>query len=217
MKNHADLKRLASIPDKLTDLLRVKTPTVVLTNQDEESLSTSNDHSVNNFQIYENDFDLYILLKEMLTSKLAIQNEESEPKKSVKNEFKGYTKSLTATVLPTHYVDGNESWSLVDNGFDLYRSKIKCIGTKLADCGFGDPVFLDLQPLSTRIDLMCKLIIIIQGACLERSGPPKLVQDRCIQFDGFDKPLANHESNHRINKIKSISCETLISDTGNLH
>ncbi len=108
---------------------------------------------------------------------------------------------------------GSESWSIVDNGFDMYRSRIRCIGTRLADCGLGEPVFLDLQPLSTRIELMCKLIIIIQGACLERAGPPKLVQDRCVQFDGCDKDVAL-PNDTKISRIKSISCETLISENG---
>jgi hypothetical protein len=95
----------------------------------------------------------------------------------------------------------------------MYRSRVQCIGTTLADCGLGEPVFLDLQPLSTRIELMCKLVIIIQGACLERAGPPKLVQDRCLQFDGCDKE-ASHAPTKAISRIKSISCETLLSDNG---
>jgi hypothetical protein len=114
-----------------------------------------------------------------------------------------------------------KKWCILENGIDLYRSKIKCIGTNINDCDFSEPVFLDLQPLSTRIQLMCKLIIIIQGACLERSGPPKLVQDRCIQFDGIENPdSTSNEVNsdlnsNRLKKIKSVSCETLLSNKGN--
>lgn len=212
MKKHTDLKRLNSI-DKISDILANKAQAVVLTNQDGTALE--NNKNNDDTQIYENDFDLYILLKDMLNSKLAEETSKEDVKKKSKNQFKDYTKSLTATVLPTHYVNGDNSWALHDNGFEMYRSETKCIGTDLADCGFGEPVFLDLQPLSTRIELMCKLIIIIQGACLERAGPPKLVQDRCIQFDGPNKSEENkNDSQSKINKIKSISCETLISDTG---
>jgi hypothetical protein len=174
--------------------------------EDEEEASTTNDvstsfafdsieqHVLTDSIVYENDFDLYNLHNEMLNN--SIQNEtrnSGEPNTKIakksrvfkKNPFKNYKKSLTASLLESHSTNGTEQWQLINKGIDLYRIKTKCIGTEPSNFDYGEPIYLDLQPLSTRIKLMCKLIIIIQGACLERGGPPKLVQDRCIQFDGI--------------------------------
>ena len=120
---------------------------------------------------------------------------------------------LTARLLDAHWTNGEAAWSLANSGgMDLYRTRVACIGTELDDFGFGEPVYFDLQPLSTRIKLMCKLIIIIQGACLERGGPPRLVQDRCIQFDGDQLPQhAVQEHQSILNKVKSSSCDDLLS------
>lgn len=113
MKKHSDLRRLSSIPDKITDILSNKAQSVVLTNQNEQSLKTlEKPDNEDHYQIYENDFDLYILLKEMLNSKLAKDTNDDRPtKKKRKNQFKNYKKLLTATLLPTHYVDG--MWQFV--------------------------------------------------------------------------------------------------------
>ena len=210
-----DLKRKLSerMPNKLADMIvNSKTQAnVVLTNEENQEDPLSYDH--NELKVYKNNFDLYILLKDMLNTKFKEDsNQTISKKKRTKNEFKSYKKLLTAKLLPTYFADGKQSWSLIENGFDMYRTQIKCIGTDLNDCDFGDPVFLDLQPLSTRLELMCKLIIIIQGACLERSGPPKLVQDRCIQFDADLSPNTN--TKNKLSKLKSISCETLLDTTG---
>ena len=123
-----------------------------------------------------------------------------------KHEFSACTRLLTATLLPTHFVAAGGGWSLADNGFDLYRARVRCIGSRLADCGAGEAVSLDLQPLSTRLALMCKLLIVIQGACVERAGPPRLVQDRCVQTRDAGRLAAS--------RGKSFSCETLLDETG---
>lgn len=225
MKKHTDLKRLDSMSDRRRKQQASGRSVAFADNATTASGAGEEDEldgrSRETKQLVGNDFDLYILLKEMLTSNLAKENLDEEwrqgKSRRQKNAFKDYSKLLTATLLPTHYVPAGGGWALADNGFDLYRAKVKCIGTNLADCDFGEPVFLDFQPLSTRVNLMCKLMIIIQGACLERAGPPKLVQDRCIQFDGDqEKEAARQEARFRNNRIKSISCETLLSDTGKL-
>lgn len=213
MKKHTDLKRLDSMSDKRRKQ-QADGRSVAFADGGE-----GGEDAQETKQLGGSDFDLYILLKEMLTSNLAKENVEGERRQGKsrrqKNAFKDYSKLLTATLLPTHYVPAGGGWALADNGFDLHRSKVKCIGTNLADCDFGEPVSLDFQPLSTRVNLMCKLLIIIQGACLERAGPPKLVQDRCVQFDGDQESDAERQqARFRSNRVKSISCETLLSDTG---
>ena len=42
------------------------------------------------------------------------------------------------------------------------------IGTNPSDFELGDPISLDLQPLSTTVDIMLDLQVITQGACIER-------------------------------------------------
>jgi hypothetical protein len=187
--------------------------------------------------LYENDFDLYNLLKDMTKSTDAICNNvlsSSSSEAVVKSvslkrthkaaPYKDYTRMLTARLLDSHYADGKNEWCSIDKGMDLYRIKTKCIGTDVNDFGNGEAVLFDLQPLSTRIKLMCKLIIIIQGACLERNGPPKLVQDRCIQFDGVVSSEAvptayasGGEAKAIVLKIKSSSCEDLLNDSSLLN
>ena len=177
--------------------------------------------------LYDNDFDLYTLLKDMNAKGVQKTNFSisstsgiDRAKRSIHLYKKNSTKSLTARLLDSHFTNGKTEWSLVENGMDLYRSKIKCIGTQMKDFGYGEAVFFDLQPLSTRIKLMCKLIIIIQGACIERSGPPKLVQDRCLQFDGInsDENEANQQKHqNELSRIKSNSCENLLNDLNGSH
>ena len=97
MKRHSDLRRLSR--DKAHQA-------VILTNQDTLAHSP--------MQIYENDFDLYTLLKEMVGSKHRLDDddddsrgsEQPKPPRPPKNQFKDYKKMLTATLLPTHFVDG---------------------------------------------------------------------------------------------------------------
>lgn len=113
-----------------------------------------------------------------------------------------HQKVLTASLLDSHYTDGHSSWCSLESKIDLYRTKTSCIGSSRKDLGPGEPVFFDFEPFSTRLKLMCKLIIIIQGAVYERSGPPKLVQDRSVQFPERSDNL----------KIKSNSLEDLLEE-----
>ena len=41
----------------------------------------------------------------------------------------------------------------------------------------------------------------VTGACVERFGPPKLVQDRCFQFDG-DSDVASMDKDHKTSDQK---------------
>jgi hypothetical protein len=195
------------------------TTALVLTNQTDTDLLNSKEESAaaSSTVIYENDFDLYGLIKEMILAKSA--SAAAIKRTTRKSSFKNYKKQLTARLLDSHFTNGKSSWCLEQNGMDLYRSKVRCIGTDVNDFDYGQPVYLDLQPLSTRIKLMCKLIIIIQGACVERNGPPKLVQDRCTQVDDsklVDSPesaASNSVSLKRQNSVakkRSNSCENLL-------
>lgn len=208
---------------------------LVLTNQ---TSSSSNQVEENDGEsdggttvVYQDDFDLYLLLKDMIkynplatikaagsSNSLASIITNEQQKRSVvphrprrKLTFKGYTKSLIAERLDCHYTDGKQSWEVEENGMVLYRNKVRCIGTQVKDFAFSEPVYLDLQPLSTRIKLMCKMIIIIQGAAVERNGPPKLVQDRSIQAEILPADESDGlKRQNSISKKKSNSCESLV-------
>ena len=212
-----------------------KIQAIIFTNTDDlENLNAISNNVVDSPAIlYENDFDLYSLLKEMIKNKQENDTEQKPPaevanyNKEQMNQdrrkviYKNYKKLLTAQLNDISYTDGKAKWLLHTNFNLMYSKNINCIGTSLSDCEHSEPIFLDLQPLSTRIKLMCKLVIIIQGACVERFGPPKLVQDRCFQFDGDSIASSKHtptaaqndspiDNNTNMSKIKSNSCENLV-------
>lgn len=235
-----------------------KIQAIIFTNTDDlDNLNCiSNDTLQSPAILYENDFDLYSLLKEMIKNPQLKSKRNSltggtpqtpEPSSAASEQmtqakrkviYKNYTKQLTAQRNDINYTDGKTNWLLQNNDALMYSKHINCIGTSINDCDFSESIFLDLQPLSTRIKLMCKLVIIIQGACVERFGPPKLVQDRCLQFDGENdlkpKPTADATSNNKSNatvdttnsaspngsgsttnmsKGRSNSCEDLLLET----
>lgn len=190
--------------------LNKQVPTIVLTNNDDiESLNQMAKEDLTQDLVFENDFDLYTMLKDMTK----INNEEDERKKRKLN-YKGTKRLLTAKLSDITHTDGILKLSVNQNETFLYSKNISCIGTNPQDFEFSEIVSLDLQALSTRVKLMCKLIIIIQGACLERFGPPKLVQDRCVQFDGdVDlKPKQGETENIKKPAVRSASCENLLLD-----
>jgi hypothetical protein len=200
---------MSSQTSSLSSLTK-QVPTIVLTNNENiEKLNQMVKEELKHDIVFENDFDLYTMLKDMTK----VKTDDDERKKR-KIDYKGTSKLLTAKLSDIIYTDGKLKLNLTQNETFLYSKKINCIGTNLKDFAFSEIVSLDLQALSTRVKLMCKLIIIIQGACLERFGPPKLVQDRCIQFDGdVDlKPKQNDIENPKRPVIKSASCENLLLD-----
>ncbi len=105
MKRHSDLRRLSRNNITDTNLSSNDAQVSTLSKQDMESKQEQKPQSL---KISENDFDLYILLKEMVGSKqksVDLSNsDQSKPRP--KNQFKDYKKLLTATLLPTHFVDG---------------------------------------------------------------------------------------------------------------
>jgi hypothetical protein len=220
--------------NEATALISTKTDSLDSNDDETATPTTTTAAGSNSLVLYENDFDLYSLVKEMILAKSA--SAAAVKRTTRKHSFKSYTKQLTARMLDSHYTNGRTSWCLEQNGIDLYRSKVKCIGTDVNDFDYGQPVYLDLQPLSTRIKLMCKLIIIIQGACVERNGPPKLVQDRCTQFDedtlttstmttvtpgstpdksssGVSNATASPKRNNSMVKKRSNSCENILESS----
>jgi hypothetical protein len=198
-----------------------KQPTIVLTNNsDLESLSLlSNDvQQATAHVVYENDFDMYAMLKDM-TNTHTRQNARPRRRLTLtgtqKVRFKEFRKQLTAQLNDVNFTDGTSRWLLHNNYTPIYSKSVQCIGSNMDKFIISEIISLDLQPLSTYIQLMCKLVIIIQGACIERYGPPKLVQDRCIQFDVDHDVTRTIEANTnnvvaKLKRVKSNSCENLL-------
>jgi hypothetical protein len=78
---------------------------------------------------------------------------------------------LTAKLLDSHFTNGKNEWGLSGCGCDMYRTILKSMNTispsssssPLRHCANAELLFFDIQPLSTRISLMTKLMVITQG------------------------------------------------------
>lgn len=118
----------------------------------------------------QNDFDQFLILNDMLSQNEITKN-KNENLKKMTSCFKNYTKKLTAHLNQASECDGNNDWKevIIFNKDDLFNKEIKCIGTSPADFELGDPITIDIQPLSTTLDIMCKLVVISQEANKQRT------------------------------------------------
>lgn len=100
-------------------------------------------------------------------------------------------KELTCSVNQVYYTNGkcvpendykSEVQEIIGSPRHLYKKKIRVIGTSLKNCVQSDVVSIDIDPESTRLPLMCKLMIIVEGAYCER-GTRVLVRDASIQVN----------------------------------
>lgn len=102
---------------------------------------------------------------------------------------------LTAKSLDSHFTNGKNDWCLVDCGCDMYRTLVKSSGIEVRETRSrletGELVFFDFQPLSTRLSLMTKFIVIAQGGTaipskfitVYDSSPPYPTASRSKSFD----------------------------------
>ncbi|CAF0952315.1 unnamed protein product [Rotaria sordida] len=108
--------------------------------------------------------------------------------------FKSNTsKFLVPTFGQVFYTDGYSSIKQ-DDYYErtLFEEEMEvpCIGTDKKNFDMAEMITFDILGSSTRLPLMCKMIIYQQGATHERE-PPILVRDICIQWDGTDRPRRN--------------------------
>ena len=68
--------------------------------------------------------------------------------------------------------------------------EVPTIGTERKNFDVAETITFDIHGTSTRLPLMCKMIIYQQGATHERE-PPILVRDVCVQSDGVDRPRSS--------------------------
>lgn len=110
------------------------------------------------------EFDLYNVVHKSVENDPNIKKKPLSPPRKRSPVGKKST-LLTAKSLDSHFTNGKHDWCLVDCGCDLYRTLIKTANDvnekpKLEN---AERVFFDLQPLSTRLALMTKFIVIAQG------------------------------------------------------
>jgi hypothetical protein len=136
--------------------------------------------------------DLYTLWKhdeQFQTSSSALIN--AIPFKSDTSKF------LVPTIGQVFYTDGYSSMKQDDyyerTLFDE-EMEVPCIGTDQKNFDTAEIITFDITGASTRLPLMCKMIIYQQGATHERE-PPILVRDVCIQWNGIDG-LSNRNENN---------------------
>lgn len=170
-----------------------------------------------------NSTDVYTLWK---------QNEELHQSPLTIIPFKtDTTKFLVPTFSQVLYTDGYTSIKEDDEYektlFDE-EMEIPCIGSEKKHFDQAEMITFDIPGSSTRLPLMCKMIIYQQGATHERE-PPILVRDVCIQSDGNhqfssnEKPLQRTRSNDLLfdsansNQYSSMTSSTTEDDeTGSI-
>lgn len=117
--------------------------------------------------------------------------------------FTNVQKDLTVTMNEIYYTNGKpaaddkaacEVQQVIGERRDLYKKKVKSIGTSLKNCVQSDVISIDIDPDSTRLPLMCKLMIIVEGAAYER-GVRVLVRDAGVQVDNLSQDLLSSGHN----------------------
>ncbi|CAF1197573.1 unnamed protein product [Rotaria magnacalcarata] len=95
--------------------------------------------------------------------------------------FRPYVKCLTSVRKPFAFANGKDSWVTMGKTEQLFKQEnARCIGSLMDDCDISDVIRWDIEGESTRLPMMCKLWIIVDGAVVER-GKPHLVQDAAVQ------------------------------------
>jgi hypothetical protein len=143
--------------------------------------------------------------------------------------FTNVQKELTFTLNPVYFTNGKASPSQLDvcevqeiigARRDLHSNKIKSIGTSLKNCVQSDMISIDIDPESTRLPLMCKLMIIVEGAAYER-GTRVLVCDASTQCDTLgvdeDRTKADNQnmSDESANESLSANAATDANNNNN--
>ena len=133
--------------------------------------------------------------------------------------YRDIQKSLTFTLNEIYFTDGSAATtneidsengiSVVGTKKDLYTKLTKSIGTSLKNCETSDMISIDIDPESTRLPLMCKLMIIVEGAAVER-GTRVLVRDAAIQVDDEDDDFTKN----RLLRVNDKSIPIIRVDVG---
>jgi hypothetical protein len=132
--------------------------------------------------------DLYTLWKR---DELLLQRQTPPPPLLNAIPFRSDTsKFLVPSFGQVFYTDGYSPMKQ-DDRYErtLFEEEMEVpsIGTDRKNFDTAEMITFDINGTSTRLPLMCKMIIYKQGATHERE-PPILVRDVCVQWDGIDHP-----------------------------
>lgn len=138
---------------------------------------------------------------------------------------------LTAKSLDSHSTNGRTDWCLVDCGCDMYRTLVKSSGRPSKSVlDSGEPIFFDFQPLSTRLSLMTKFIVIAQGGTA--GSPANYIQvydsstttsssssstTTTSRSKSFDSHLAGNNTNNSQQKRESIPRRGIVMPNSGLY
>lgn len=118
------------------------------------------------------------------------------------------TKQLTFIINEIYFTDGKASLELVQRTNKLqtkffvrkklFNKSVRCVGTSLRNCVQSDVISIDIDEKSTLLPLMCKFMIIVEGAVVER-GEPVLVRDFAMQanFGSNGEEIRYNETHQR--------------------
>jgi hypothetical protein len=95
--------------------------------------------------------------------------------------FRPYVKCLSSVRQPFSFANGYDKWMVTGSDEVFFtQPNARCIGSLIDDCDISDVIRWDIEGESTRLPMMCKLWMIVDGAVVER-GKPHLVQDAAVQ------------------------------------
>ncbi|UJR29993.1 hypothetical protein I4U23_017540 [Adineta vaga] len=94
--------------------------------------------------------------------------------------FRPYVKRLTSVRQPFSFANGRDGWVTTGEREAFFKQEnARCIGSLFSDCETSEVIRWDIEGESTRLPMMCKLWIIVDGAVVER-GKPRMVQDAAV-------------------------------------
>ncbi|CAF2831836.1 unnamed protein product [Rotaria sp. Silwood2] len=122
--------------------------------------------------------------------------------------FRPYVKCLTSVRQPFSFANGYDKWMVMGRDEIFFtQPDARCIGSLIEDCDISDVIRWDIEAESTRLPMMCKLWMIVDGAVVER-GRPHLVQDAAIQVFTSGRNLRTILSAQRRYNQTSITTTT---------
>jgi len=165
-----------------------------------KNITSSSDES-------DNDDQLFKALRRMSTSLAPSARRFSCARTSI-IPFQPHLKKQLAALLNTVlFTDGSSE--LKDENFEdnedkkiLFLRNVRCIGTRLANCVLSDVISIDINSDSTLLPMMCKLMLISEGAAVER-GIAVMVRDAGVQVSPSEiKTSLNKLSTENVNSSR---------------
>jgi hypothetical protein len=132
------------------------------------------------------------------------------------------SKNLTFIINEIYFTNGKTSLELVQRTNNLqtkffvrkklFTKRVRCVGTSLKNCVQSDVISIDIEEASTLLPMMCKLMIIVEGAGIER-GKAVLVRDFAIQVNCNSNGVFEEDSYDQKRKQQQQKANRYSTDT----